>query len=194
MALVWHLCYTDFWRAWMFHVDDMSKRSVINIRVEAETKTAIEQLYAKFGITVSDAVNIFFSKSIMENGLPFDMKVSHDVVTQAKDIIIDAVTNELTSAAHSIFNEKLVETILYGSYARGDFDEESDIDIALIVNIEREDISAYHDQVASIASDLSLKYDKPININCIPVGDFVKWKNNLPYYRNIANEGVQLSA
>lgn len=52
----------------------MAKGSVINIRTDSATKQAIESLYSQFGITVSDAVNIFFHKSLMEGGLPFDMK------------------------------------------------------------------------------------------------------------------------
>jgi DNA-damage-inducible protein J len=52
----------------------MAKNMVINIRTDAETKQAIESLYSKFGITISDAVNIFFRKSLMEGGLPFEMK------------------------------------------------------------------------------------------------------------------------
>lgn len=52
----------------------MAKGSIINIRTDSETKQAIERLYSQFGITVSDAVNIFFHKSLMEGGLPFDMK------------------------------------------------------------------------------------------------------------------------
>ena len=52
----------------------MAKDSVINIRTDAGTKQAIEALYAQFGITISDAVNIFFRKSLMEGGLPFEMK------------------------------------------------------------------------------------------------------------------------
>jgi len=53
----------------------VAKTAVINIRTDAETKQAIESLYSAFGISVSDAVNIFFRKSIMQNGLPFDMQV-----------------------------------------------------------------------------------------------------------------------
>lgn len=52
----------------------MVKNNVINIRTDAGTKQAIKALYAQFGITVSDAVNIFFRKSLMEGGLPFEMK------------------------------------------------------------------------------------------------------------------------
>ena len=53
----------------------MAKTSVINIRTDSETKQAIEDLYSAFGISVSDAVNIFFKKSLMSNGLPFDMQI-----------------------------------------------------------------------------------------------------------------------
>ncbi len=52
----------------------MAKNAVINIRTDMETKKAIEDLYSAFGITVSDAVNIFFKKSLMQNGLPFAME------------------------------------------------------------------------------------------------------------------------
>lgn len=52
----------------------MAKNTVINIRTDIETKQVIELLYARFGITVSDAVNIFFRKSLMEGGLPFEMR------------------------------------------------------------------------------------------------------------------------
>ncbi len=52
----------------------MAKDTVINIRIDSATKQAIEALYAQFGITVSDAVNIFFHQSLMEGGLPFAMK------------------------------------------------------------------------------------------------------------------------
>ena len=41
----------------------------------------------------------------------------------------------------SIFGDSLVQVILYGSYARGDFDEESDVDIVALVRCDRETIS-----------------------------------------------------
>jgi len=53
----------------------MAKNAVINVRTDSETKSAIEELYSAFGISVSDAINIFFKKSLMENGLPFDMQL-----------------------------------------------------------------------------------------------------------------------
>lgn len=51
-----------------------AKTANINIRIDPETKASAEQLFAKFGITLTDAINIFLNKSIMEGGLPFEVK------------------------------------------------------------------------------------------------------------------------
>ncbi|MEG1747373.1 MAG: type II toxin-antitoxin system RelB/DinJ family antitoxin [Oscillospiraceae bacterium] len=61
----------------------MAKNSSITIRTTPETKSAIESLYAQFGITVSDAVNIFFNQSLAYNGLPFAMRLPNKATLQA---------------------------------------------------------------------------------------------------------------
>ncbi len=52
----------------------MAKTANINIRIDPETKASAEKLFASFGITVTDAINIFLHKSIMDGGLPFEVK------------------------------------------------------------------------------------------------------------------------
>ena len=52
----------------------MSKTATLNIRTDPVVKQAAERIYREFGITLTDAVNIFLRKSIMEGGLPFDMR------------------------------------------------------------------------------------------------------------------------
>lgn len=52
----------------------MAKTVTINIRIEPEIKADVEKLFSSFGIIVNDAVNIFLRKSLMEGGLPFDVK------------------------------------------------------------------------------------------------------------------------
>ena len=46
----------------------MAKTANINIRIEPETKATAEKLFSSFGITITDAINIFLRKSIMEGG------------------------------------------------------------------------------------------------------------------------------
>ena len=55
----------------------MAKSANINIRIDPEIKAKAEKLYSSFGITITDAINIFLHKSIMEGGLPFEMKLPH---------------------------------------------------------------------------------------------------------------------
>jgi len=53
----------------------MAKSANLNIRIDPVTKENAETLFKSFGITVSDAVNIFLRQSLMVGGLPFEMKL-----------------------------------------------------------------------------------------------------------------------
>jgi DNA-damage-inducible protein J len=49
----------------------MAKTAILNVRLEPSVKASAEQLYSSFGISLSDAVNLFLRQSILEGGLPF---------------------------------------------------------------------------------------------------------------------------
>jgi DNA-damage-inducible protein J len=52
----------------------MAKTASLNIRIAPEIKAGAESLFSQFGITVTDAVNIFLHQSLLVGGLPFEMK------------------------------------------------------------------------------------------------------------------------
>ncbi len=52
----------------------MAKTANINIRIEPEIKAQAEDLFSSFGISISDAVNIFLRKALMDGGIPFAVK------------------------------------------------------------------------------------------------------------------------
>ena len=52
----------------------MTKSANLNIRIDPDTKQSAESLFKNFGITISDAVNIFLHQSVMVGGLPFEMR------------------------------------------------------------------------------------------------------------------------
>lgn len=52
----------------------MAKSANINVRIDPETKAEAEKIFLSFGITTSDAINIFMKKVIMVGGIPFDMR------------------------------------------------------------------------------------------------------------------------
>lgn len=83
------------------------------------------------------------------------------------------------------------EAYLYGSYARGDYHENSDVDILLTADLSNSDLSKYRSAIASIASRLSLKYDITISITVKPLEQFQKYVNILPFYQNVMKEGIR---
>ena len=52
----------------------MARDAVLNIRTDSEIKALAESLYASFGITLSDAVNMFLNVSVMEGRMPFELR------------------------------------------------------------------------------------------------------------------------
>ena len=52
----------------------MSKTATINMRIEPTIKAQAEHVFSSFGISVTDAINIFLHASIMKGGFPFQPK------------------------------------------------------------------------------------------------------------------------
>lgn len=46
-----------------------------NLYLDQETKIKAKQLFEQYHISLSDAVNMFLSQSVLSQGLPFDMKI-----------------------------------------------------------------------------------------------------------------------
>ena len=63
----------DYITMWV-EVIKMAKTASINIRIEPEIKAQAEALFSSFGISISDAVNIFLHKSLMDGGIPFALR------------------------------------------------------------------------------------------------------------------------
>ncbi|HCT91367.1 MAG TPA: type II toxin-antitoxin system antitoxin, RelB/DinJ family [Lachnospiraceae bacterium] len=89
----------------------MAKTANINVRIDPETKSMAENLFSSFGITITDAINIFLRKSIMEGGLPFEMKQPHynvqteAAMKEARDIMEGRIQVKSYSSARSLFEE-----------------------------------------------------------------------------------------
>lgn len=107
---------------------------------------------------------------------------------------LNLILQAMAQAYQSVYGANIVKIILYGSYARGDYQKDSDIDIVAIVQGEREKLQQNLKSVWDISSDLELAYGAIISPTVIPFVEYEKYKNDLPYYRNIENEGVEIVA
>ena len=107
---------------------------------------------------------------------------------------ISDVMQEFAKSVRKILGNSLDSVIVYGSYARGDYSEFSDIDVMLLVSLGEEGIKKISDQISDLAFDFMMKYGVDISPVITNTDHFNYWADNLPYYRNVRDEGVKLSA
>lgn len=102
------------------------------------------------------------------------------------DVIRDALA-EVKQALRLIYGPRLKQVLLYGSWARGDATDDSDIDIAVVLG---GDVSPTLeiDRTVGIVFDMNLRYGVLISI--YPVSD-VEYRNVIsPLLLNLRREGV----
>lgn len=105
---------------------------------------------------------------------------------------LELICQKVADCYRRVFGDKLRDVYLYGSYARGDYDAESDIDFAAIVDEERLPMQRKMEQVVYEAEGFDPDYEALISPKAIPLGEFEEYKHILPYYRNIVKEGQRI--
>ena len=59
------------------------KSSVINMRVEPKLKKQAEKVLHPLGLTTTDAITIFLHKLVLEEGLPFEVRIPNKATQKA---------------------------------------------------------------------------------------------------------------
>ena len=99
---------------------------------------------------------------------------------------------QYVSNIHDINGSHLRQIILYGSYARGDFRPDSDIDIMILLDLSDIDIKKYRHQLSDMTFDFNMDYDVDIKPIAKSEEHYRKWVDNYPFYSNVNREGVRL--
>lgn len=103
---------------------------------------------------------------------------------------LQSVLAKVKEASECLYGNKLDRIILFGSYARGDNDDESDIDIMIILNCDVSELRTLRRTAAGMASDISLESEVFISILLRDRKHFEENVELLPFYQNIVREGV----
>ena len=89
-----------------------------------------------------------------------------------------------------IYGSHLDKAVLYGSYARGDETEESDVDIALF--IDGDPTSELKERMFACVARYELECGKVLSVIDINKMKYTEWADTLPFYRNIDKDGIVL--
>ena len=73
---------------------------------------------------------------------------------------------------------------------KGDYQNNSDIDIMILVKANDEEIKKKFNSVCDLAFDYELEYGIVISPLVKNEEHFMKWSDALPFYRNVKMEGV----
>lgn len=101
-----------------------------------------------------------------------------------------SMREELIRGLTDIFQNNISMIILYGSVARNEATDESDVDVAIIVKnqMDKDTKSRFVNWVA----DMDIRYERVFSIVDIQESNMMKWEKVLPFYQNIRREGIVL--
>lgn len=102
--------------------------------------------------------------------------------------IIRQIADEYKTNLKKIYGNEMVELILFGSYARGDFHKESDIDFAVVLKKPTVRPADEILKTAEISVQLELKYG--MMLSTLPVSIEKKQNSMQGVYQDIRKEGI----
>lgn len=106
---------------------------------------------------------------------------------------IKSVLSAFSEEAQRVLGNNLRKIIIYCSYARGDYNENSDIDIMILTSLQEDVIGAVEDQLYDVTFDFLMEYGVNISVIVKNEEHFKYWLGALPFYDNVEREGVVIN-
>ena len=100
--------------------------------------------------------------------------------------MVSDLMNTYTDALKKELCENLKAVVLFGSYARGDNEFDSDIDVFILLSEMNSDVIK---QVRYLASGIGLQHDAILSTFIKDLVAFEKYKSIEPIYKNILKDG-----
>ena len=104
----------------------------------------------------------------------------------------DIGIKEYASEIKHILGKDCEKVVLYGSYVRGEYGEDSDIDLVIFTSRGPNDFSSLFDEISEATFEYSVKYDMILSPVFENTREFYRMLKALPYYQNIEKEGIPI--
>ncbi|MCK8492565.1 nucleotidyltransferase domain-containing protein [Spirosoma sp. RP8] len=100
---------------------------------------------------------------------------------------LHALSQEVKQALTELYGDRLNRVILYGSYARGDFHAESDVDYLVVLNDPEVKAGTEIWFFGERASDLTDKFGVFVSFKPVPLAKYLS--TDLLFYQNVRQDG-----
>ena len=104
--------------------------------------------------------------------------------------VIQQITREYKKALQDIYGDELVELVLFGSYARDDHHEESDVDLAIVLHDSHSRSLDDQKITARLDSRFSLKYG--LTLSSLVTSYHKKQTSAQGVYQEIRKDGIRI--
>jgi DNA-damage-inducible protein J len=74
----------------------ISQKTRTNVYLDKAIKEKAKEIYKQYGVSLSEAINMFLVQSVMERGLPFEMKIPNDETVAAMNDIRQGKTEKVS--------------------------------------------------------------------------------------------------
>ena len=83
--------------------------ATVTVRVDENVKKEAETLFKKMGLNMSTAMNLFLKKCILEQGIPFELKVPNKEtlksIQETEDILSGKIERKEYKSAEELFED-----------------------------------------------------------------------------------------
>ncbi len=106
---------------------------------------------------------------------------------------IDRAARRFAEEAESEYGKKLKNVIMFGSCARGDWDNDSDLDIMILLDVGPNEIPDERGRLLNIIHRLDPEFDYEVLFAPVVQSEQIyrRYADTLPFYQNVEKEGIK---
>ncbi|MBQ9438411.1 MAG: nucleotidyltransferase domain-containing protein [Lachnospiraceae bacterium] len=106
--------------------------------------------------------------------------------------MIDSAMKDYAKGAKEVYGDKLKEIILFGSCARGDFTDESDVDVMVLLDVPSDQIPEERVKLRPKREELDEKYEYELLFATVvrSYDEYLRHHDASLFYKNVMGEGI----